>query len=1052
MSKQKKWVPAQKIDPNIFQLPSKSSKAVTIQAPQVVPDDLGSGHTHSFVENKGRASVSSRKASVTSGSASTSTHTQSLDPTPAEASGDRISYRDPTQESVGLKNEVTVVRANGVAKEHGASKTKDALSNGLKHDAHLIRSNLDIYAQKYIPYWLKAINESVATTVHAEQIVRIDLDEYRASFCGTQLRQHQPFSSLPPPQSVNLSALDPLLETYRLYWNERLQNEYTAQAAQNDAFALFAIDVELVENSKHVYKFEVPGLRENTPRVDLGDILLVRPFLPMHLPDISEQALQWSQHRRGFAPQFIGMEHHAVVYSVLRRDEVVIVRLGRPLPKDLKCNVVFPLQAHKNYPSWRAVDTTSSLLQHHSGSWLSSILFPSNGVLQKTLSKGSFSLDWADSSLNFEQKRAVQAVIDDQYGTVPYLVSGPPGTGKTKTMVEATLQLLRSQRYHRPHILVCAPSDAAADVLLMRLSQHLSQKELFRLNNWTRLAGEVPGEVRPYCCIDANQLFALPDFETLMSYKVVVTACRDANVLVQAGLSNADLASMTLRILNAVACSVVDSVNLLHWSALILDEAAQATEPEALVCLSVIAPYGETSLLSQDQVPQVIMAGDEYQLGPRLISSAVSGQLGVFDTIGLEKSMFQRVFERPLYANHPLSRSHGLRPLTKAMLPITRPPFSNLIRNYRSHPAILTTSSALFYSDTLIPERPATSPAILSWPGWPKRVKGVWPVMFFQNTGPDSVESVTEGDGTGSGSLTNHTEALIVQDLVTELLDHVNTPFIARVERDYLRDEDIIILSPYRAQVNNLRQLFRKAGRYDIRIGPLEAFQGLEARVVVICTTRTRLGQQPHSPAKFVNEDRSKNLGIINQSKSFNVAMTRAQEALIVVGNAEVLTVTRDPCWVHFLRFCERNGLCNGGKVSWFGKSAGRVDTSKGMGKLERALKYSEDLEASGMSNGHSGDSTDFHDGLAKTARQNGDFKFTLKGRMIDMDDRMWEEMQVGAEETEAIKLEEDLDASLYGDVVHDDNDFESDYGEDILREVNEMLDNSKIGGHTRFE
>lgn len=51
---------------------------------------------------------------------------------------------------------------------------------------------------------------------------------------------------------------------------------------------------------------------------------------------------------------------------------------------------------------------------------------------------------WRDGDLNLEQKKAVQDIVKHRYGELPYLISGPPGTGKTKTVVEAILQLLES--------------------------------------------------------------------------------------------------------------------------------------------------------------------------------------------------------------------------------------------------------------------------------------------------------------------------------------------------------------------------------------------------------------------------------------------------------------------------------------------------------------------------------------------------------------------------------------------------------------------------------
>jgi len=108
-------------------------------------------------------------------------------------------------------------------------------------------------------------------------------------------------------------------------------------------------------------------------------------------------------------------------------------------------------------------------------------------------------------------------------------------------------------------------------------------------------------------------------------------------------------------------------------------------------------------------------------------------------------------------------------------------------------------------------------------------------------------------------------------------------------------------MSPFRAQVQLLRQTIRKEPYLlsGINIGPMEAFQGLESRLVILCTTRVR--------SRFVDGDRAGGSGIINEAKLFNVAITRAKEGLIVIGNP--YTLATDPDWLTFMTFCHRNGL-----------------------------------------------------------------------------------------------------------------------------------------------
>ena len=75
---------------------------------------------------------------------------------------------------------------------------------------------------------------------------------------------------------------------------------------------------------------------------------------------------------------------------------------------------------------------------------------------------------------NPEQLAAVSAIVNNSSGSVPFLVFGPPGTGKTVTLVEAIKQVW--QLNPSTHILVCAPSNTAADLLTVRLSHHVPRQ------------------------------------------------------------------------------------------------------------------------------------------------------------------------------------------------------------------------------------------------------------------------------------------------------------------------------------------------------------------------------------------------------------------------------------------------------------------------------------------------------------------------------------------------------------------------------------------------
>ena len=535
-------------------------------------------------------------------------------------------------------------------------------------------------------------------------------------------------------------------------------------------------------------------------------------------------------------------------------------------------NACFTVQSTRIEALRHAVTAaTDALTPESEENWMRSMLFPesTDGCYQKTLNRAIISLDLYDKLLNYEQLKAVNTVLTESYGPVPFIISGPPGTGKTKTIAELALQKVSDNMSE--HLFLCAPSDPAADTLVQRLGNHLGPSDLLRVNSPSRGFPEVPGSVLPYCHVD-DGMFSLPALKDIMSRRIVVTTCRDAYMLIQARLSNADLFRLEQALYSSIHPDQKVQNPALHWTGLLIDEAAQATEPEALIPLPVVAPPNGYN--DEQQWPIFVMAGDQHQLGPRTASKSDS----------MQTSLFERLLNRPFYRDHPLARSKEsggvMRPLIQEMLPILRPAFANLIRNYRSHPAILATPSFLFYNDTLEPE--ATSiDSLLSWPGWKR---DGWPVLFTNNSFQDEIEQ----DG---GGWYNIVEAKMACRYAKSFLDN-----------GLVQPQEICIMSPFQAQVKVVRRFAREGSMSGVNIGPLEAFQGLESRLVIICTTRTR--------DRFIDQDLAKGLGVIHEPKRFNVALTRAKEGLIVIGNQDVLR--QDENWTAFLAFCARNGLIEG--------------------------------------------------------------------------------------------------------------------------------------------
>ena len=388
---------------------------------------------------------------------------------------------------------------------------------------------------------------------------------------------------------------------------------------------------------------------------------------------------------------------------------------------------------------------------------------------------------------------------------------------------------------------------------------------MFRLNDCSRTFAEVPSGLLSYCFV-RDTTFDIPPLPELLSKKVVITTCRDAVILLKARATNHDIASLQYDV-SRMLYPFHDPPDALpcHWLSLIIDEAAQATEPEAVIPIAVIDPHHK---FNRGCFPLLIMAGDEHQLNARVYAPSTP----------LKISLFERLAKGPPYSSHPLARKNlGSK---DAKSPIYAP-FVNLRRNYRSHEAILAVPSTLFYENTLMPEATETD-SLLTWSKWRGRR---WPVLFACNGGLDECESL-RNTGTGWHNQWELSKAL---RYARSLLDSAMSvePF------------EICIMSPFQTQVRRLRKQAKALEMNGLNIGPMEAFQGLESRVVIICTTRAR--------TRFLKDDGEKGIGIIGNEKKFNVAITRAKEGLIVIGNP--WTMSTNQHWNEFLRFCYRNGL-----------------------------------------------------------------------------------------------------------------------------------------------
>jgi len=202
---------------------------------------------------------------------------------------------------------------------------------------------------------------------------------------------------------------------------------------------------------------------------------------------------------------------------------------------------------------------------------------------------------------------------------------------------------------------------------------------------------------------------------------------------------------------------------------------------------------------------------------------------------------------------------------------------TKLLQNYRSHPAILQLPSILFYHNELVASADETMRnSFCKWDELPS--KDNFPIIFHGVIGVD----IQEGN---SPSWFNPTEAILVHNYIEKLQKYKASGFDL---------SQVGIISPFRKQVEKIRTLLKGRSMQQVKVGSVEDFQGQERRVIIVSLVR--------SSSQYLEFDLKYNIGFLKHPKRFNVAVTRAQCLVIVIGNPYILM--EDLYWGAFLRWC----------------------------------------------------------------------------------------------------------------------------------------------------
>ncbi len=463
------------------------------------------------------------------------------------------------------------------------------------------------------------------------------------------------------------------------------------------------------------------------------------------------------------------------------------------------------------------------------------------------LEKNEYDFD----NLNESQKNAVQKIVQAEDIAI---IHGPPGTGKTTTLVAAIIETLKTER----QVLVCAPSNTAVDWLTEKLNT--KAVKVTRLGHPARVS-----DTLEHLTLD-GKIENHPDYKY---YKKLLRQSeqmrkkalkfkrnfgkqerserqhmlRDAKRLKQDALKLEEYISKhILEKSQVLTCTLAGSAgyNLKHrtFSTLFIDEAAQALEGSTWIPIL--------------KANRVIMAGDHQQLPPTIKSFEAA-------KAGLENTLFEKIIKK--------------HPQTAQMLSV----------QYRMNEQIMEFSNQKFYKGNLKAFEANKNHVLY---------QNLAPVEFVDTAGCGFSEMQNEE----TLSRYNPEEAKLVvnhlQGLFEEILQKIENKEIEN-PKEFIDNFSVGVLSTYKAQVYLLRDLIREnelLTNYSnqITIHTVDGFQGQEREVMYI---------------SLVRSNEKGEIGFLKDLRRFNVAITRAKKRLVVFGDSA--TLGSDEFYKDFLDYAE---------------------------------------------------------------------------------------------------------------------------------------------------
>lgn len=451
--------------------------------------------------------------------------------------------------------------------------------------------------------------------------------------------------------------------------------------------------------------------------------------------------------------------------------------------------------------------------------------------------------------LNPTQERAVNEVL---WAKDVAIVHGPPGTGKTTTLVEAINETLMRES----QVLVCAQSNMAVDWISEKLVDR--GINVLRIGNPTRVNDKMLGFTYE------RRFESHPDYPQLWAIRKAIRELRknrkkgSENYHQKMDRLKSRAAEIELRInaelfgeARVIACTLVGSAHHLlegmKFGTLFIDEAAQALEAACWI------PMRRAS--------RVILAGDHCQLPPTVKSIAAL-------RAGLGKTLMERIAEN--------------KPEVVTLLKI----------QYRMNDEIMRFSSDWFYGGEVESAPQIKYRSVLDYDHpitWIDTSNEENQITIEGEDAPeDSASTASSVSAANQNSDLNFKEQFVgesfgrINKAEAELTLLTLAEYFTKIGKQRVLEEriDVGIISPYRAQVQYLKKLikkyeFFKPYRRLISVNTVDGFQGQERDVILISLVRSNDEGQ---------------IGFLKDLRRMNVAMTRARMKLIILGNKDTMT------------------------------------------------------------------------------------------------------------------------------------------------------------------